>query len=137
LEFQAFRKIRDLALEKGWLRNDTDEEDDPYKTLALVYNREMDQLVVAIIVNNEMEKENILRPNDKEESKGLKITHPRDTTIDSNEEEEKPMTPRLVMDKEAKEPTTLRSKMGSNHVNNTPKEIGCVHFVRHKGPRNN
>jgi hypothetical protein len=32
---QAFRKIRDLALEKGWLSNDTDEEDDPYKTLVV------------------------------------------------------------------------------------------------------
>jgi len=59
----------------------------------------MDELVVDNIVNNEMEKENILRPNDKEESKGPKITHPRDTTTNSNEEEEKPMTPRLVMDK--------------------------------------
>jgi len=55
LGFQASRKIRDSILKKRWPRNDTDEEDDPHKTSALAYNREMDQLVVANTVNNEME----------------------------------------------------------------------------------
>jgi hypothetical protein len=44
------------------------------------------------------------------------------------------MTPRLVMDEEVKEPTTLRSKMGSNDVNNTPREIDYAHYIRHRGP---
>jgi hypothetical protein len=94
--FQTFKKIRDLILEKGWLRNNIDEEDDPYKTPAPAYNKEMDQLMVANTINNEMEEENILRPNDKEKSEGPKITHPRDMTIDSNEEEEEPMTPSVA-----------------------------------------
>jgi hypothetical protein len=51
-----------------------------------------------------VEKENKLRSNDKEERKGPKIIHLGDTTLDS-EEEEKPATPRLVMDQETKEPT--------------------------------
>jgi hypothetical protein len=47
----------------------------------------------------------------------------------SNEKEEEPMTPRLVMDEEAEELATPRSKMDSNIVNNTPREIGYAHFV--------
>jgi hypothetical protein len=51
-------------------RNDTNVEDDPYKTLALVYNKEMDQLVVANTINNEVEKEDILGSNDKKKTRG-------------------------------------------------------------------
>jgi hypothetical protein len=42
LGFQASTKINDSVLEKRWLRNNTFAKDDPYKTPALVYNREMD-----------------------------------------------------------------------------------------------
>ncbi len=57
-----FWKIKDLVLEKKWLRNDIDVKDDPYKTPTLAYNREMDQLVVANIVNIKVEGENIMGP---------------------------------------------------------------------------
>jgi hypothetical protein len=103
--FHASRKRRNLILEKKWPRNDINVEDDPYKTFALAYNREMDQLVVANIVNNEVEDENISGLDNEEENKGLETTHLGDTTIDSNEEKEKSMTPRL--------------EMGSNDANNT------------------
>jgi hypothetical protein len=68
----------------------------------------MDQLVVANIVNNEVEEENILGPCNEEESEGSEITHLRDTIIDLDKEEEKLVTPRLEMDEEAEEPMTLR-----------------------------
>jgi len=45
----------------------------------------------------------------------------------SNEKKEELVTPMLVMDEEVEEPVTPRSKMGSNHVNNTPREL--VMFV--------
>jgi len=51
LGFQASKKINDLVLEKRWPRNNIDAKDDPYKTHAFAYNREMDQLVVVNIVN--------------------------------------------------------------------------------------
>jgi hypothetical protein len=38
-------------------------------------------------------------------------------------------TPRLVMDEEMEEPTTPWLEMGSNTINNTPREIGFAHFV--------
>jgi hypothetical protein len=58
----VFSKIKDLVLEKKWLRNDIDVKDDPYKTPTLAYNREMDQLVVANIVNIKVEGKNIMGP---------------------------------------------------------------------------
>jgi hypothetical protein len=61
----VFWKIKDLVLEKKWLRNDIDVKDDPYKTPTLAYNREMDQLVVANIVNIKVEGENIMGPMTK------------------------------------------------------------------------
>jgi guanylate kinase len=67
-------------------------------------------------------------------SKGPKTTHLKDRMTNSNEEEEEPMTARLVMDEEAEELATPKSKMDSNIVNNTPREIGSSHFVRHKSP---
>jgi hypothetical protein len=41
------------------------------------------------------------------------------------------------LDEKKEEPMTPRSKMGSNIVNNTPREIGFSHSIRHKDPRNN
>jgi hypothetical protein len=61
LGFQVSRKISDSILEKKW----------PYETPALAYNREMDQLVVANTIENEVEKENIPRLGD-EKSEGQK-----------------------------------------------------------------
>ncbi len=106
LGFQTSRKINDSVLEKRWPRNDTNAKDDPYKTLALVYNREMDQLMVANLLNIEMKKKNILRLDDEKESKGLEITYPKDTTTDSDEDQENLSTPRSKMDKEEEKLTT-------------------------------
>jgi hypothetical protein len=64
------RKIRDSILEKRWPRNDFDEKDDPYKIPTFTFNREMDQLVVANIVNNEMDEENIHGRMTKKKAKG-------------------------------------------------------------------
>ncbi len=55
---------------KKWLRNDIDVKDDPYKTPTLAYNREMDQLMVADIVNIKVEGENIKGPVTKKKMKG-------------------------------------------------------------------
>jgi hypothetical protein len=85
--------------------------------------------MVANTINSEMEEENIMRSDDEEESEGPETTHSRDTITNLNEEEEEPVTPRLVMDKEAEELTTPRLEMGSNIVNNTPREIGSTHSV--------
>jgi hypothetical protein len=135
--FQVSKKINDSILEKRWPRNDTDVKDDPYETPTLVYNREMNQLVVANIINSEVEKENILGLNDKEGSEGPETTHLRDTIIDSDEEKEESMTPRSKMDEEMEESTTPRSRMGSNNVNSTTRKIGSIQYFRHRGPRNN
>jgi len=66
----VFWKIKDLVLEKKWIRNDIDVKDDPYKTPTLAYNREMDQLVVANIINIKVEGENIMVPVTKKKMKG-------------------------------------------------------------------
>jgi hypothetical protein len=76
---------------------------------------EMDQLVRANIVSNEVDEEHILGLDDKEEKEVLK-----DITKDLEEE------------KEATNSTTLRSEMGSNDMNNTPKENGYAQYVQHK-----
>ncbi len=115
LGFQASKRINDSILEKRWQRNDTNVEDDPYQTHALAYNMEMGQLVRANIVSNEVDEEDILGLDDKEESEVLK-----DITKDLEEE------------KEATNSTTPRSKMGSNDMNNTPKENGYAQYVQHK-----
>ncbi len=65
-----FWKIKDLVLEKKWIRNDIDVKDDAYKTPTLAYNREMDQLVVANIINIKVEGENIMVPVTKKKMKG-------------------------------------------------------------------
>jgi hypothetical protein len=123
------KKINHSVLEKRWPRHDTNAENDPYETPTLAYNREMDQLVVANTVNNEMEEENIPGLDDEEESEGPKTTLLGDTMTKLDEEEEKPTTLKLVMDEELEEPVTLRSKMGLNIVNNTPRKIGSTHSI--------
>jgi hypothetical protein len=55
--------------------------------------------------------------DEKEEIKVLKTTYLEDTKTNSKEEHK---TTKL---------TTPRSQMGSNDVNNTPKEYGSVQFV--------
>jgi FtsZ-interacting cell division protein ZipA len=111
LGFQASKKRSNSILEKKWPRNNTNVKDDPYETLALAYNREMDQLMVAKAINNKVEEENLIGPEDKEESEGPKTTHPINTTIDSNNEKEEPTTPRSIMDKEVEELVTPRLVM--------------------------
>jgi hypothetical protein len=73
--FQTSMKINNSILEKRWPRNDTNVENDPYETPTLAYNMEMGQLVVANAIN----KDNILRLDDEEESERPKITHIGDT----------------------------------------------------------
>ncbi len=41
------------------------------------------------------------------------------------------------MDEEEEELATPRLEMGSNDVNNTPREIDYAQFVHHRGPRDN
>ncbi len=50
--------------------------------------------MVAKAINSKVEEENLIGLEDKEESEGPKTTHPRNTTIDSNNEKEEPTTPR-------------------------------------------
>ncbi len=61
--------------------------------------------------------------DDEGKNKVLKKIDPKDTIMDSKEEEEniEPMTP--------------RSKMGSNDVNSTPTKIGFTMYVQHKNKR--
>jgi hypothetical protein len=66
--FQTSRKINNSILKKRWPKNNTDAKDDPYQTPTLSYNREMDQLMVANTINNEVDAKDILGLNDKEES---------------------------------------------------------------------
>ncbi len=85
--------------------------------------------MVANIVNIKVEEEDILGLDDEEESEGPKTTHPRDTTINPLKEKEEFATPRSKMDEEEEEPLTLSLEMGSNDVNNTPREISSTQFV--------
>jgi hypothetical protein len=78
---------------------------------------------VTNIINDEVEEEDILESNDKEESyKVPETTYPKNTMMDLEEEEEE----------EGTKPTTWRLEMGSNDVNNTPKEIGSPQYVQHR-----
>jgi hypothetical protein len=56
--------------------------------------------VVANIVNNDVEEEDIPKLDDKEKNEGPKTSHPGDTMKNSNEEEEELVTPRLELDEE-------------------------------------
>ncbi len=53
----------------------------------------------------------------------------KDMTKKLDEEQKKLATLMSIMDEEMKELTTPRSEMGSNIVNNTPREIGSTHFI--------
>jgi hypothetical protein len=57
-----------------------------FQTLALSYNKEMDQLVMANTINNEVDVEDISWSNDEEESEVQKTTYLQNTMIDSKEE---------------------------------------------------
>jgi hypothetical protein len=48
----------------------------------------MDQLVVANIINNEVDAKDIMGLDDEEESEVLEKTYPKDTTMDLEEEHE-------------------------------------------------
>jgi len=84
--------------------------------------------VAVYIISSKVEKEDsttclkgrMTKLDEEEESKVPKTTYPKDTIMDSKEEEEniELMTP--------------RSKMGSNDVNNTPVEIGSTLYIQHK-----
>ncbi len=115
LGFEASMKINDLVLKKRLPRNNIDAKHDPYETPTFAYDREMDQLMVTNTFNRKVEKDNITRSNDEEKSEGQKTTHPRDMMTNLDEEEKKSATP--------------WSKMGSNNVNITPREIGYVHSI--------
>ncbi len=65
-----------------------DVKDDSYQTLALFYNREINQLVVANKITNEVDVEDILGLDDEEESEVLETTYPKDTKMDLEEEHE-------------------------------------------------
>jgi hypothetical protein len=50
LGFQVDYKINKSILQQKWPRNSNDEHDNPYKSLILAYNIEMDQLVPTNII---------------------------------------------------------------------------------------
>jgi hypothetical protein len=77
----------------------------------------MDQLVVANTITNEVNVKDIMGSGEEEENEVLDTTYPKNTRTDSEEEHE------------TIELTTPRSQMGSNNVNNTPKEYGFAQFV--------
>jgi hypothetical protein len=68
LGFQESKSKNNIVLEKRWPRNDIDVDDDPCQTLALAYNRKMDQLVMANTLNNEVDEEDIPRLDDEEKT---------------------------------------------------------------------
>jgi hypothetical protein len=68
--------------------------------------------MMANTITNEVDVQDIPRSNDKEESKLLETTYLEDIRMDLEEEH------KVI------KPTTPRSQMGSNDVNNTPKEYG-------------
>ncbi len=74
----------------------------------------MDQPVVANTITNEVDIKDILGSGEEEESEVLDTTYPEDTRTDSKEGHE------------TIKPTTPRSQMGSNDMNNTPKEYGSA-----------
>lgn len=76
LGFQSSKKKTSI-LEKTWPRNDMDAKYDPYQAPTLAYIMEMDQLVVTNTINNEVEEEDILESDDKEENKVPKTTYPK------------------------------------------------------------
>jgi hypothetical protein len=114
------KKISNSILEKKWPRSNSNVKDDPYEALVLAYSREMDQLVEANTISNEVEEEDFVvcpngemtKLNDKKESTVPNTPCPEDAM--SNEEEE------------SMELTIPRTKTCSNDVSNIPKKIGYV-----------
>ncbi len=66
---------KNLNIEKRWPRNDMDVEDDSYQTFALFYNKEMDWLVVANTITNDVDTKDILRSNGEKESEVPETTY--------------------------------------------------------------
>ncbi len=97
LGFQAPKKINNSILEKKWPWNKSNVEDNPYEAPTLTYNKEMDQLVEANIITNEVEEEEdsttcadvgMTESDDEEES-----TMPKPQSLEenmTNEEEDNP-----------------------------------------------
>jgi hypothetical protein len=56
LGFQAPKKINNSILEKKWSKNESNAKDNPCEAPALTYSKEMDQLVEANIITNDMEE---------------------------------------------------------------------------------
>jgi V8-like Glu-specific endopeptidase len=94
----------------------------------------MDQLVavniISSIINSGEKKDTttcskgrMTELDDEEESKVLEITYPKDTIMDSKEEEENI------------ELMTSRLEIGSNDVNNTPTKNGSTLYIQHKDKR--
>ncbi len=94
---------------KKWPRDDTNAKDDSYQTSSFSYKREMDQLMVANTITNEVDTKDILKLDDEEKNEVLKTTYPKYTRTNSKEEHK------------AIELVTPRSQMGSNDVNSKPK----------------
>jgi uncharacterized protein YaaW (UPF0174 family) len=59
---------------------------DPYQTLALSYNKEMDQLMMTNTIINKVDAKDVSRLNDEEEREVLETIYPKDTTMDSEEQ---------------------------------------------------
>ncbi len=57
LRFQTPKKINDSIFFFKWPRNESNAKDDLYETSTFAYNREMDQLVEANTIINEVEEE--------------------------------------------------------------------------------
>ncbi len=74
---------------------------------------------MANTINNEVDTKDISGSDDEDESEVPKTTYPKDTMTDSK-------------DQEATKVTTLRLQMGSNDVNNTPREYGSAQSIWHK-----
>jgi hypothetical protein len=112
------KKINDSILEKKWPINDLDVENDPYEALVLACSTEMDQLVEANTISNKVEEEasvvcpngGMMELNDKKESVVPKTPCLEDAMLNAKEE--------------GMELTTLRTKIRSNDVSNTPRKIG-------------
>ncbi len=102
---QSYRKITKKRYRcKGWFI--------PNTYTFLQHGNE--PTMVANIITNEVDIKEVPRLDDKEESKVPKTTYLEDIRMDSEEEHK------------ATKPTTPRSQMGSNNVNNTPKKYGYV-----------
>jgi hypothetical protein len=113
LKFQTSKKINDSILERKLPKNNSNIKDDPYETLVLVYNMEMDQLMEANTISNKVEEKNfttcpigeMTKLDDEEKSMVPKTPCPKDAM--TNEE------------KESMELVTSRIEMGFNDVSNT------------------